>query len=72
MRISIYCFYLQYRSGANEAGKIAPSASRDIRMQLLDHVSIAVGDLAAARPFYDAVMGALGCTKVYDHADALG
>ncbi len=41
-------------------------------MQLLDHVSIAVRDLAAARPFYDAVMSALGCAKVYDRAEALG
>ena len=41
-------------------------------MQLLDHVSIAVPDLAAARPFYDAVMAALGADKMYDRADALG
>lgn len=41
-------------------------------MQLLDHVSIAVPDLDAARPFYDAVMAALGADKVYDRADALG
>lgn len=41
-------------------------------MQLLDHVSIAVADIATARPFYDAVMSALGCAKVYDRADALG
>jgi len=39
---------------------------------LLDHVSIAVADIATARPFYDAVMAALGCDKVYDRADALG
>jgi catechol 2,3-dioxygenase-like lactoylglutathione lyase family enzyme len=41
-------------------------------MQLLDHVSITVPDLARARPFYDAVMSALGCGKVYDREDALG
>ncbi len=41
-------------------------------MQLLDHVSIAVADIATARPFYDAVMAALGCDKVFDRVDALG
>ncbi|KJK24940.1 glyoxalase [Burkholderiaceae bacterium 16] len=41
-------------------------------MQLLDHVSIGVPDLAAARPFYDSVMQALGARKVYDRPDALG
>lgn len=41
-------------------------------MQVLDHVSIAVADLDRARPFYDAVMTALGVDKVYDRADALG
>lgn len=41
-------------------------------MQLLDHVSIAVSDLDRARPFYDAIMSALGAEKVYDRADALG
>ncbi|HRD76106.1 MAG TPA: VOC family protein [Hyphomicrobiaceae bacterium] len=41
-------------------------------MKLLDHVSIAVADIDAARPFYDAAMAALGCSKVYDRADALG
>lgn len=41
-------------------------------MQLLDHVSIAAPDLDAARPFYDAVMAALGCEKVYDHAHKIG
>ncbi len=41
-------------------------------MHLLDHVSIAVTDLAAARPFYDAVMAALGADKVYDRPEALG
>jgi catechol 2,3-dioxygenase-like lactoylglutathione lyase family enzyme len=41
-------------------------------MLLLDHVSIAVSDLARSRPFYDATMTALGAEKVYDRADALG
>ncbi|WP_371322997.1 VOC family protein [Dechloromonas sp. ZY10] len=41
-------------------------------MLVLDHVSIAVPDLAAARPFYDAIMAALGVEKVYDRPDALG
>ncbi|MBB1626117.1 VOC family protein [Achromobacter sp. UMC71] len=41
-------------------------------MQLLDHVSISVAGLDAARPFYDAIMQALGAAKVYDRVDALG
>ncbi|MBB1630383.1 VOC family protein [Cupriavidus sp. UME77] len=41
-------------------------------MQLLDHVSIGVPNLDAARPFYDAIMQTLGATKVYDRPDALG
>lgn len=41
-------------------------------MHLLDHVSISVPDLERARPFYDAVMSALGCEKVYDRPYALG
>lgn len=41
-------------------------------MFVLDHVSISVRDLDAVRPFYDAVMAALGVAKVYDRADALG
>lgn len=41
-------------------------------MFLLDHVSISVPAIDAARPFYDAVMTALGAAKVYDRADALG
>lgn len=41
-------------------------------MFLLDHVSIAVQDLARARPFYDAIMSALGVEKVYDRPDAVG
>ncbi len=41
-------------------------------MLLLDHVSIGVPDLDAARPFYDAIMDALGARKVYDRPDAVG
>lgn len=41
-------------------------------MHVLDHVSISVPDIAVARPFYDAVMDALGVAKVYDRPDALG
>lgn len=41
-------------------------------MHLLDHVSIGVPDLQAARPFYDAIMTALGAVKVYDRSTALG
>lgn len=41
-------------------------------MLLLDHVSIGVADLDAARRFYDAVMGALGARKVYDRPGAIG
>ncbi|USI71574.1 VOC family protein [Sphingomonas morindae] len=41
-------------------------------MLLLDHVSIGVPDLDAARPFYDAIMEALGVSKVYDRVDAIG
>ena len=41
-------------------------------MQLIDHVSISVPSLDSARPFYDAVMAALGAEKVYDQPDALG
>ncbi|KUY77446.1 VOC family protein [Burkholderia cepacia] len=41
-------------------------------MQLLDHVSISVPDIELARPFYDAVMAALGATRVYDRGTALG
>lgn len=37
----------------------------------LDHVSITVRDLAAARAFYDAVTAALGIAKVGETADAL-
>ena len=41
-------------------------------MRLLDHVSITVRDLARAKPFYKAVMGALGATLAYERADAIG
>jgi catechol 2,3-dioxygenase-like lactoylglutathione lyase family enzyme len=41
-------------------------------MQLLDHVSITVRDLAAAKPFYRAVMAALGATLAYERDDAIG
>jgi len=41
-------------------------------MHLIDHVSIGVPDLDAARPFYDALMQALSARKVYDIPGALG
>ena len=41
-------------------------------MQLLDHVSITVPDLALAKPFYRAVMAALGAVEAYDRVDAIG
>jgi catechol 2,3-dioxygenase-like lactoylglutathione lyase family enzyme len=41
-------------------------------MRLLDHASITVRDLAAAKPFYHAVMGALGAVVAYERADAIG
>jgi catechol 2,3-dioxygenase-like lactoylglutathione lyase family enzyme len=40
--------------------------------QLIDHVSIAVRDLAAARVFYDACLTALGVDKVRDDEAAIG
>jgi catechol 2,3-dioxygenase-like lactoylglutathione lyase family enzyme len=39
---------------------------------MLDHVSIGVRDLAAARRFYDATLGALGYECLSPGADALG
>jgi catechol 2,3-dioxygenase-like lactoylglutathione lyase family enzyme len=39
---------------------------------MLDHVSITVSDMAAAERFYDAVMAALGVTKIGARADWLG
>lgn len=41
-------------------------------MQLLDHVSITVRDLASARPFYKAVFAALGAVVAYEREDAIG
>jgi catechol 2,3-dioxygenase-like lactoylglutathione lyase family enzyme len=41
-------------------------------MQLLDHVSITVRDLARAKPFYKAVMEALGAVLAYERDDAIG
>ncbi len=41
-------------------------------MQLLDHVSITVRDIASARPFYQAVLAALGAGVAYERADAVG
>ncbi|MFO1319940.1 MAG: VOC family protein [Burkholderiales bacterium] len=41
-------------------------------MQMLGHVSITVRDPDAVRPFYEAVMAALGVPKVHDRADAIG
>jgi catechol 2,3-dioxygenase-like lactoylglutathione lyase family enzyme len=41
-------------------------------MQLIDHVSITVRDLAAAKPFYRAVFEALGAVVAYEQADAIG
>jgi catechol 2,3-dioxygenase-like lactoylglutathione lyase family enzyme len=39
---------------------------------MLDHVSITVSDIAAAERFYDAIMQALGVTKVGRRDDWLG
>jgi catechol 2,3-dioxygenase-like lactoylglutathione lyase family enzyme len=41
-------------------------------MQLLDHVSITVRDLARAKPFYRAVMSALGASVASERDDAIG
>lgn len=41
-------------------------------MQLLDHVSITVRDFANAKPFYLAVMSALGAKVAYERSDAIG
>lgn len=41
-------------------------------MFLLDHVSITVRDLERARPFYDAVMAALGAVERHDLPRRLG
>jgi catechol 2,3-dioxygenase-like lactoylglutathione lyase family enzyme len=39
---------------------------------MLDHVSITVSDIAAAEPFYDAIMKVLGIVKVGRREDWLG
>lgn len=39
---------------------------------MLDHVSITVGDMARAEPFWDAVMAALGVPCVWREARAIG
>lgn len=41
-------------------------------MQLLDHASITVRDLERAKPFYKAVMRALGASLAYEREDAIG
>ena len=41
-------------------------------MLVLDHVSISVPSIEISRPFYDAIMAALGVKKVYDRPNALG
>lgn len=41
-------------------------------MRLLDHVSICVRELARCRGFYDAIFTALGASKAYERADAIG
>lgn len=41
-------------------------------MQLLDHVSISVSKLSNCIKFYDAIMNALDCEKVYETDTSLG
>jgi catechol 2,3-dioxygenase-like lactoylglutathione lyase family enzyme len=41
-------------------------------VQLLDHISITVRNLRACKPFYKAVLGALGAAVVYERDDAIG
>jgi catechol 2,3-dioxygenase-like lactoylglutathione lyase family enzyme len=41
-------------------------------MAMLNHVSIGVKDLAKARRFYDATLGALGYKCLYESAEAAG
>jgi catechol 2,3-dioxygenase-like lactoylglutathione lyase family enzyme len=41
-------------------------------VKLLDHLSITVRELAAARNFYVAVFAALDAQPVYERADAIG
>ena len=39
---------------------------------MLDHVSVGVRDVAAAKKFYDAALGALGYSCVYEGGGSLG
>lgn len=39
---------------------------------MIDHVSIAVGDLAAAAAFYDKVLGSLGMQRLVSQSDTVG
>ena len=41
-------------------------------MQLLDHISITVRNLKLVKPFYSAVMSALGARIAYECPDAIG
>ena len=41
-------------------------------MQLLDHVSISVQDIARAKCFYTAILSALGAAVVSERDDAIG
>jgi catechol 2,3-dioxygenase-like lactoylglutathione lyase family enzyme len=41
-------------------------------MYLLDHASITVRDIEAVKPFYRAIMAALGAEVAYDDEDAIG
>jgi catechol 2,3-dioxygenase-like lactoylglutathione lyase family enzyme len=41
-------------------------------MQLIDHASISLRDLKAAKPFYKATMAALGAIVAYERDDAIG
>lgn len=41
-------------------------------MLLLDHVSITVKDIERCKPFYEAIMEALGAEKIYARDDAIG
>jgi catechol 2,3-dioxygenase-like lactoylglutathione lyase family enzyme len=39
---------------------------------MLDHIGVAVSDIAASRRFYDAALGVLGFSVVMEYAPALG
>ena len=41
-------------------------------MQLIDHCSITVRDLASVKPFYRSIMTALGAVVAYERDDAIG